>query len=127
MTTISSIQALPFDPFTGSGFTPVIITSGIPSYFRVTGAGLSHIVSVHWYPKNPSSVQFATRQMILVSDTEGTFMIQVTDNFLNITDRAGYLSFRLDDGSTRSYPVKTYGPVSAGLLWQAPDQGLITG
>lgn len=127
MTTISSIQALPFDPCTGSGFTPVIITSGIPSYFRVTGAGLSHIVSVHWYPKNPSSVQFATRQMILVDDTEGTFMIQVTDNYLNITDRAGYLSFRLDTGFTLSYPVKTYGPVSAGPLWRAPDQGLITG
>jgi hypothetical protein len=127
MTTITKVQALPFSPYNDTGVAGIFITSGIPSYFRVTGAGLSHIVSVHWYPKNPSSVQFATRQMILVSDSEGTFMIQVTDNYLNITDRAGYLSFRLDDGSTIAYPVKTYGPVSAGPLWQAPDQGLITG
>ena len=127
MTTIANVQALPYSPYNDTGIVGVVITSGIPSYFRVTGQSLDRITSVNWYPKNPSSLQFKTRQMILVDNTEGTFMIQVTDNYLNTVDRAGIISFRLDDGTNIVWPVKTYGPVSAGPLWTAPDQGLITG
>lgn len=127
MTTITAIQSLPSSPYNGSGFVGIVITSGIPSYFRLSGVGLDGITSVRWFPKNPSSVQFEMRQLILVDDTEGTFMIRVTDNFLDIRDRAGIISFSLNNGTTLSAPVKTYGPVSVGPLWQAAGQGLITG
>lgn len=127
MTVISRIQALPSSPFEGSGLVGIIITSGMPSYFRLTGTGLDRIVSINWYPKNAASLSFKMRELILVTPEEGTFMVQVIDNYLNRNDRAGFLSFRLDDGSTLSAPVKTYGPVSLGPLWQAPEQGLITG
>jgi hypothetical protein len=127
MTTIAAIQALPSSPFQGSGLVGIVITSGVPSYFRLTGTNLNHIVSINWYPKNPASVLFTTRQLILVDDSEGTFMIQVIDNYLDITDRGGKISFRLDDGTTLSAPVKTYGRVSVGPMWTAPGEGLITG
>ena len=127
MTTITAIQALPSSPYEGSGLVAVVITSGIPSYFRLEGIGLDGITSVRWFPKNPGSVQFEMRQLILVDDTVGTFMVRVTDNYLDTTDRAGIISFAFDDGTTFSAPVKTDGPVSVGPLWQAPGQGLITG
>lgn len=127
MTTIAKIQALPTSPFEGSGLVGVVITSGVPSYFNLAGSGLNRIVSVNWYPKNPASVIFEMRQLILLDNTQGTFMIRVTDNLLDTTDRAGRISFQLDDGTTLSAPVITYGPVSVGPLWTAPGQGLITG
>ena len=127
MTTITAIQALPSSPFEGTGIVGVVITSGIPSFFRLTGVNLDGITSVRWFPKNPGSVQFEMRELVLVDDTEGTFMVRVTNNFLDIRDRAGIISFALDDGTTLSAPVRTYGPVSVGPLWQAPGQGLITG
>lgn len=127
MTVISRIQALPSSPFEGTGVVGIVITSGVASYFRITGVDLDRIVEINWYPKNPASVLFKMRELILVDSTEGTFMVQVLDNYLNTDDRAGFLSFRLDDGTTMSAPVKTYGPVSAGPLWTAPDSGLITG
>lgn len=127
MTVIADIQALPSSPFQGSGLVGIVITSGVPSYFRLTGTNLSGIVSVNWYPKNAASVLFKMRQIILVDENEGTFMVQVLDNYLDTCDRAGHLSFRLIDGTTLTAPVKTYGRVSVGPLWTAPDQGLITG
>lgn len=127
MTVIASVHSLPYSPFNGTGIVGVVITSGIPSYFKVTGSALDRIVSVNWYPKKPGSVSFTTRQMILLDETEGTFMVQVDNNFLDVSDRAGHISFALDDGTTMSLPVKTYGPVAAGPLWTAPTQGLITG
>ena len=127
MTTITAIQALPSSPFEGTGIVGVVITSGIPSFFRLTGVNLDGITSVRWFPKNPVSVQFEMRELVLVDDTEGTFMVRVTNNFLDIRDRAGIISFALDDGTTLSAPVRTYGPLSVGPLWQAPGQGLITG
>jgi len=127
MTTITAIQALPSSPYEGSGLVAVVITSGIPSYFRLEGIGLDGIISVRWFPRNPASVQFEMRELILVDDTVGTFMIRVTNNFLDTRDRAGMISFEFDDGTTFSAPVITYGPVSVGPLWQAPGQGLITG
>lgn len=127
MTVISRIQALPSSPYEGSGLVGIVITSGVPSYFRLLGTDLDRIVSVSWYPKNPASVLWKMRELILLSPEEGTFMVQVLDNYLNINDRGGFLSFRLDDGTTMSAPVKTYGPMSVGPLWTAPDQGLITG
>ena len=127
MTTITAIQALPSSPFEGTGIVGVVITSGIPSFFRLTGVNLDGITSVRWFPKNPGSVQFEMRELVLVDGTEGTFMVRVTNNFLDIRDRAGIISFSLDDGTTLSAPVRTYGPVSVGPLWQAPGQGLITG
>jgi hypothetical protein len=127
MATISNILALPGSPFQGSGFVGVVITSGIPSYFELTGTDLDQIVSVQWLPANPSSVVYEMRQLILVDNTRGTFMVRVLDNLLNNCDRAGKIIFRLDDGDTLSFPVKTYGPVSVGPLWTAPGEGLITG
>jgi hypothetical protein len=127
MITIANIHALPTSPFEGSGILGIVITSGIPSYFRVIGSNLDLIKSINWYPEHPSTVQFKMRQLILVDNTEGTFMVRVTDNFLSTTDRGGRISFRLDDGATINMPVTTYGPVSTGALWQSPEQGLITG
>jgi hypothetical protein len=124
---IASIQALPSSPYNGTEFVGIIITSGISSYFRLTGSNLDRIVSIQWYPENPASVLTESRQLILVNSTEGTFMIRVVDNYLNKKDRGGRLSFRLDDGSTLHFPVKTYGPVSVGPLWQPSQEGLITG
>jgi len=127
MTTIANIEALPSSPFQGSGLVGIVITNGVPCYFRLTGTDLNRIVSINWYPKNPASLVFQMRQLILVDNSEGTFMVQVMDNYLDTNDRGGRLSFRLDDGTTLSAPVKTYGRVSVGPMWQAPDQGLITG
>ena len=124
---ITHINALPGGPFNGTPFVGIIITSGIPSYFELLGSSLDRIVSVHWYPKNPASVLITDRQLILVDNTRGTFMIKVVDNYLNICDREGKLSFRIDDGTTLQYPVKTYGRVSVTPLWTAPSAGLITG
>jgi hypothetical protein len=125
--TIGSIQLLPSDPYAGSGFVPIIITSGVSSYFKIIGSNLDRIISIHWYPENPASVLQDSRQLILVDNPLGTFMIRVLDNYLNTNDRGGYLSFRLDDGSTLSSPVKTYGRISVMPLWQAPEAGLNTG
>ncbi len=127
MTTITRIQSLPGSPFNGSEFVGIVITSGIPSYFKLSGVELDRIVSVQWYPKNPASVLFKMRQIILLDSTVGTFMVQVLDNYLDACDRGGYLSFTLIDSSVLTFPVKTYGRVSLGPLWTAPDQGLITG
>lgn len=126
-TAISEILALPTSPFQGSGLVGIVITSGVPSYFRLTGVDLDKITNINWYPKNPASVEFTTRQLILLDSTQGTFMIQVNNNFLYNYDRGGRLSFRLDTGDTLTYPVKTYGPVSYNPLWTSPYEGLITG
>lgn len=125
--TIGSIQSLPNSPYNGTQFVGICITSGVPSYFKLLGSNLDRIVSIHWYPENPASVLQDSRQLILVDNTLGTFMIRVLDNYLNTDDRGGYLSFRIDDGTTLSAPVKTYGRISVMPLWQAPDAGLITG
>lgn len=126
-TIITSIIGLPCSPYNGSDLVGVVITSGVPSYFKVSGNELDNIVSVNWYPKNPNSVLFETRELILIDDNEGTFMIKVLDNYLNINDRAGHISFRLLNDTTLTFPVITYGPVSATPLWTPPSQGLITG
>jgi len=126
-TTIASIQALPTSPYEGTGFVGIVITSGVPSYFKIIGNQLDKIVDVTWYPTNPASVKFITRQLILVDANTGTFMIKVTDNFLYNYDRGGRISFRLDTGQTITFPVVTYGPVSAFPLWSSPSSGLVTG
>jgi len=126
-TIITEIYGLPSSPFQGTGTVGIVITSGVPSYFRLSGVELDRIVNINWFPTNPASVLFDTRQLILVDSTQGTFMIKVLNNYLSTTDRGGKLGFRLDTGETLAFPVKTYGPVSAGPLWTAPSQGLITG
>lgn len=126
-TTITNIFALPTSPFQGSGTVGIVITSGVPSYFKLEGAELDKIVNVTWYPKNPASVEFDTRQLILLNPTLGTFMIRVTDNQLSTTDRAGRLSFRLESDETITFPVRTYGPVSYQSLWTSPYSGINTG
>jgi hypothetical protein len=123
---ITGIHALPTSPFEGTGNVGIVITSGIPSFFRIIGANLHLITSIRWYPKNPASLIFEMRELILVDDTLGTFMVRVTDNLLDTTDRAGRLSISWSDGSF-GFPVITYGPVSVGPLWQAPGSGLNTG
>lgn len=125
MTTITCIDALPFSPYNGCGKAGIIITAGCPTYFRIVGAGLDGITHFDWYPKNLGTVEFKTRQLILVNDTLGTCMVMVTDNFYSTTNRAGHLSFRLIDGNVLTYPVITYGQL--GQLWRSPSQGLITG
>jgi len=123
---ITGIHALPTSPYEGTGNVGIVITSGIPSYFRITGANLDLITSIRWYLKNPGSLMFEMRELILVDSTLGTFMVRVTDNFLDTTNRAGKLSLSFENGSL-SYPVITYGPVSVGPLWSAPGSGLNTG
>lgn len=126
-TTITSVYALPTSPFQGSGLVGIVITPGVPCYFKLEGIGLDHITNVMWYPQNAASVEFEMRQLILVDNTLGTFMVRVTNNFLSTTDRAGRLSFRLDTGDVITFPVKTYGPVSYAPLWTDPHTGLNTG
>ena len=127
MTTIAAIQALPTSPFEGTGMVGIVITNGVPSYFKIIGSELDKIISFNWYPKNPASVIFETRQLILIDNTQGTVMVRVDDNMLDISNRGGRVSFQLDDGTTISAPVITYGPVSVGPLWQSSASGLITG
>ena len=127
MTTITDIQALPAGPYNGTGVASIVITSGVPSYFRIIGVDLEKISKFTWLPKHPASVMFDIREVILLNSTEGTFMVRVLNNYLNIDDRGGYLCFTLSDNTTIPYPVKTYGPVSTAPLWTAPGQGLITG
>jgi hypothetical protein len=131
MTTINRPQALPTSPFTeDTDPVGIVITSGVSSYFRITGTELNRVVSVNWYPKDPDSVLFEIRKLVLVDttlNTVGTILVRVLDNYLDTTNRAGRLSFRLDDGTTISFPVTTYGPVSIGPLWTSSSQGLITG
>lgn len=127
MTTITGVQPLPCSPFDGSGYVGLVITSGIPTYYKVTGTNLNQLRSVNWNPKNPGTVLFQTRQMILLNSNEGTFMIKVLNNYLDKTDREGRISFYFDNGSTVSFPVKTYGPISVGPLWTPSYEGLITG
>lgn len=124
---ITSVSALPSSPYDGTGLIGIVITSGISSFFKITGYDLGLIESVNWYPKDPGSVSFEVRNVILVDNTQGTFMVMVKDNYLHNHDRGGHISFRLVDGTTRTFPVVTYGRVSVGPLWSAPDQGLITG
>jgi hypothetical protein len=126
-TTITSVYALPTSPFQGSGLVGIVITPGVPCYFKLEGTGLDHITNVMWYPLNAASVEFEMRQLILVDDTLGTFMVRVTNNFLSTIDRAGRLSFRLDTGDVITFPVRTYGPVSYQPLWTSPYEGLNTG
>lgn len=126
-TVISSIQALPTSPFTGNDPVGIVITSGIPSYFKITGSNLDRIVSFNWYPKDPNGVLFETRKLVLFDNTMGTIMVRVMDNYLDTTDRGGKLSFQIVDGTTISFSVTTYGPVSVGPLWTHASQGLITG
>jgi len=126
-TTITRITALPTSPFQGAGIVGIVITSGVPSYFKLEGVGLDKITSVNWYPKNPASVQFETRRLILVDSTTGTFMIKVTNNMLSVIDRGGRLSFAIDNGDTITFPVETYGPVTYQPLWTSPYEGLNTG
>jgi hypothetical protein len=126
-TTITNIVALPTSPFQGTGTIGIVITSGVPSYFKIEGYELNKIVNITWYPLNPTSLIFITRDLILASPTVGTFMVKVTDNFLSNVDRAGKLSIRLDTGETITFPVTTYGPVSHLPLWSPPTTGLSTG
>jgi hypothetical protein len=124
MTHIDKIQALPTSPYEDSGLVGIVITSGIPSYLKITGSELYNIASFHWYPENPASVIFETREFIPIDNTLGTCMVKVLDNLLDITDRGGRISFQMKDGETLSFPVITYGPVSVGPLWTAPAIGL---
>ncbi len=125
--TIAQVQQLPNGPYNGTGIVGVIITSGIPSYYKITGSNLNRITSVNWYPSNPASVLQESRDIILVDNTMGTFMIRVLNNYLDITDRGGYVSFRIDDGTTIQMPVKTFGRISLMPLWQPPEAGINTG
>lgn len=127
MTTILSVDLLPQNPFAGSGVVAIFVTNSVPSYFRVTGIDLKNIVQVDWYPIVRNSIEFETRQMIFVDNMTATFMIKVIDNFLDVTDRGGKISFRINDGSSISFPVKTVGPAVLGRLWQSPNEGLIIG
>lgn len=121
---ITSIIALPSSPYQGTGTIGIVITSGVSSYFKITGYELDKIVDVNWYPTNLSSVDFIIRDVILLNPTLGTFMVEVTDNFSDITDRGGKISFRTDSGNTISFPVKTYGPMSLQSFWRGPYDGL---
>ena len=126
-TTITNVIALPTSPFQGSGIIGIVITPGVPCYFKVEGVGLDHITDVTWYPHIANSVLFETRKLILVDSTIGTFMVKVINNYLSTTDRAGRISFRLDTGENIVFPVRTYGPVSYNPLWRNPQEGINTG
>ena len=124
-TVITSIEGLPCSPFTDTCDVGIIITSGAPTYFKITGSNLSGITRFDWYPRNHDSVLFKTRQLILVNECLATCMVMVTNNFHSLTNRGGHLSFRLEDGTVLTYPVRTFGQL--GQLWTSPYQGINTG
>lgn len=126
-TVITAVDTLPSSPYNGTGIVSLVIATGIPNYFKVSGSELDRIKSVDWYPKNPASVVFTIRPLILVNDSLATFMIMVKNNYLDDSDRSGKLTFKTITGEQIHFPVKTYGPVSAGPLWTAPEAGLTTG
>jgi hypothetical protein len=125
--TIASIMSLPASPYYDRDVVNIMITDGATSYFEIIGSNLNRITSVKWYPRNSASVLQESRNIILVDNTHGTFMVRVLNNYLNIEDRAGHISFTLDDNTTLTAPVKTFGPVSCYPLWRYPSDGLITG
>lgn len=127
ITTIASIEGLPANPYNGSCYVGIVITSGVPTYFKITGTNLDKIRSVTWYPKNVQSVLQESSKLNLLNNCCGSFMVKVLNNYLDINDRGGKLCFRLDDESVISFPVITFGPASVGPIWTAPTQGLITG
>lgn len=127
MTTVTSILTLPNGPFNGSRTVGIIITSGVPTYLKVTGTDLNRIVDVNWYPEKPGTVLFEKRNLILVDNTIGTCMITVTNNYLYDYDRGGRLIFKIDNGRSITVPVRTFGRVSLLPLWSDPGSGLITG
>jgi len=120
MTTIASINGLPCSPFNGTGIVGIIITNSTPSFFMVEGSDLDRIVDVKWYPEHPSSVKFETRDMILIDNTLGTFMVMLIDNYYNDCDRGGHISFRLDDETTIAFPAMTFNPVVCKTPWVSP-------
>lgn len=120
MTTIASINGLPCSPFNGTGIVGIMITNSTPSFFMVQGSELGRIVDVKWYPKHPSSVKFETRDLILVDDTLGTFMVMLIDNYYNDENRGGHISFRLDDDTTIAVPAETFNPVRVNTPWVSP-------
>ena len=124
---IDQITALPASPLNGTGTVGVILTNGIPTYYQVIGANLDRIKKVMWYPQNPNSILYQVRGMILVDNTQGSFMIKVIDNYLQPFERGGQVAFVLDDSTTITFPTQTWGPLSAYPIWTAPTQGLITG
>jgi len=123
--TITCVESLPFGPYNGSGKAGIIITNGCPSYFKVTGVNLDLIIDFDWYPRNPGTIEFKTRGMILVDNCLGTCMVMVIDNQYSTVDRGGHLSFRLIDDTVITVPVVTYGQL--GHLWTSPYQGIDTG
>ena len=129
MTTITGVDLLPRNPFAGTTQVALIITDAVSSYYKLSGVNLDQITNVSWYPKDPRSVKFEVRQLILADNTNtvGTFMIRIIDNYLDICDRAGKISFRLQDGTNITFPVTTLGPASIGRLWHSPYEGLDTG
>jgi hypothetical protein len=124
---IHNIATLPGNYPIGIKGVPILITSGVTTYYRIIGANLEEIQSVEWYPKQPSSLMFSVRQLILVSSSEATFSITVKDNFLDASDRQGVINFLHKDGQSITYTAFTVGPVSASPLWQSPQSGLATG
>ena len=125
--TIASIRSLPGSPYYAPDIVNILITNGANNFFEIIGSNLNRIVSVKWLPKNSGSVLQESRNIILIDDTHGTFMIRILNNYLDITDRAGHISFTLDDQTTLAAPVRTFGPPSFTPLWQNPNAGLSTG
>ena len=127
ITTISNVSTMPGCPFGSTGVVFIIITPGIPTYFHITGMGLTHIESIRWFPENPSTVKYIIRDIVLLNDQEGSFVIEVIDNSLDPSNRHGSISFSLSDGNVISFHTSTFGPVTVGPLWQSPQSGINTG
>ena len=125
---IAKISSMPSGPFDAQGLAGIILTNGITTYFRFNGSNLDQITSFRWIPQDPGSILQEARDFHLYPDnTQAICSVRVINNYLDTTNRGGNLCFILDDGTTVRVPVITYGPLSMYPIWQAPNQGLITG
>ena len=79
---IASITSLPGSPYYAPDIVNILITNGATNYFEVVGSNLNRIVSVKWLPKNSASVLQESRNIILVDNTHGTFMVRILNNYL---------------------------------------------
>lgn len=124
---VTNIVTLPLDHFCHEGILALSITSGVTTHFLISGQGIASIKSVRWAPVDFSSVLFSVTPYQPLNSQSGIFSINILNNFLDISDRGGYVTVKLMDGTKFSKPVRTFGPPSTGPLWQSPYSGLKTG
>ena len=114
---ISNVTRTPASPIEGCGFVGVSVSAGSTNYYSVVGTNLHNIVRVSWAPRNPSLIRF---QMIPLFVYDGNilakFGIAILENYSEMENRGGYISFQRYDDTMIQWPVVSYGNVN--LPWK---------